>query len=236
VSAELGIATLSPMKFGRKAPSASLDLIESTASGILDAGKRLVSLGGEHTITAPLIRAHLKRWPGLSVLQIDAHSDLRESYGGTPLSHACVMARICESVDPRRIVQAGIRAQCAEEAAFIREKGITTIYAHQMRPAGNADADGWIDRAIGSLTDDVYVTFDVDGLDPSIMPSTGTPEPDGLSWGDAMTLLRETGKRKNVVGFDVVELSPIRGIHHADYTAAKLVSKMMNYCFTSARN
>jgi agmatinase len=226
VMREVGIATLPPLSTGRRKGKAALAAIAGRAAGILAAGKFLVTLGGEHTITQALVRAHTGLYPDLSILQIDAHSDLRESYQGSPYSHACVMARICEFLPPRRIVQVGIRAQCEEEAAYIREHGITTLYAHQVR-AGRAGA--WMERAVSKLSKHVYVTFDVDGLDPSVMPATGTPEPNGLTWDEAMRLLKLLSSKRTVVGCDVVEFAPLPGLHHADLAAAKLVSKMINY-------
>jgi agmatinase len=225
VMRDAGIATLKPFRTNRRGKGA-VDAIRSRASGIISSGKFLLSIGGEHTITQGLVRAHLAKHPDLSVLQIDAHSDLRESYQGSPYSHASVMARVCEFVDPRKVVQVGIRAQCEEEAEYIRRKRITTLYAHrirEMRPRA------WMDRAISNLSKHVYVTFDVDGLDPSIMPATGTPEPNGLFWDEAMRFLKRVGAERTVVGCDVVEFAPLKGLHHADLTAARLVSKMINY-------
>ncbi|HLF15076.1 MAG TPA: agmatinase [Bacteroidota bacterium] len=226
VMRDVGIATLPPLRTGGKKGPPALGMIEKRAAGIARSGKFLFSLGGEHTITQALVRAHLPLYPGLSVLQIDAHSDLRESYQGTLFSHACVMARICEFLDPRRIVQVGIRAQCEEEAAFIRQKKITTLYAHQVR---RSRPGAWMDLAVSKLSRHVYVTFDVDGLDPSVMPSTGTPEPNGLTWDETMRFLKLVASKRTVVGCDVVEFAPLKGLHHADLAAAKLVSKMINY-------
>ena len=223
---DVGIATLPPLATGRKKGAAALGAIESRAAGIIRSGKFLLSLGGEHTVTQALVRAHLSRYPDLSVLQIDAHSDLRSAYQGSPWSHACVMARICEFLDPRRIVQVGIRAQCEEEAKVIVEENITTLYAHQIR---GSNPRVWMNRAVSKLSKNVYVTFDVDGLDPSVMPATGTPEPNGLLWDETMRLLRLLASKRNVVGCDVVEFSPLKGLHYADLAAAKLVSKMINY-------
>jgi agmatinase len=140
------------------------------------------------------------------------------------------MARICEFVDPHRIVQIGIRAQCIEEAEFIQENGITALYAHEIRSGKYTKLlKHWDDYAIDKLTDTVYVTFDVDCFDPSVMPATGTPEPNGFFWHETMKILFKLGQRKHVVGCDVVELAPIQELHHPDLTAAKLVSKMINY-------
>lgn len=227
---ESGIATLRSLNFTKKRQEESLQLIYDTAAAVLKADKFLVSLGGEHTISQALIAAYAEPYPDLSVLQIDAHSDLRAEYQGNKYSHASVMARVCEFLDPKRIVQVGTRAQAIEEAQFIRENGVTTLYAHEIRAGRYTKLlRYWEDFAIDRLTDHVYVTFDVDGLDPSIMPATGTPEPNGLLWSETMKLLRKLGERKTVVGFDVVELAPITGLHHPNLTAAKLVSKMLNY-------
>lgn len=223
---EAGIATLPALRFGGSSGAGAMEKIRARASEIIGAGKFLVGLGGEHTISQALISAHLRKYPDLSVLQIDAHSDLRASYQGSRYSHASVMARVCEFLDPRRIVQVGIRAQCEEEAEFIRRSRITTLYAHDIRGPRRSD---WQRHAISRLSRHVYVTFDVDGFDPSIMPSTGTPEPNGLYWDETMRFLRRLGRTKTVVGLDVVELAPVKGVHHPDLTAAKLVSKMLNY-------
>ncbi len=230
VHKKFGIATLPPLSFTKKQDEAALEYIYQTVKELLQQKKFVVSLGGEHTISQATIAAHAEQYPNLSVLQIDAHSDLRMEYQGSKYSHASVMARVCEFIDPKRIVQVGIRAQCIEEAELIKRKGINTLYAHEIREGKYTKVlKYWYDYAIEKLTENVYVTFDVDGLDPSIMPATGTPEPNGLYWQEAITLLRKLGQRKNVVGCDVVELAPMKGLHHPDLTTAKLVSKMINY-------
>jgi N1-aminopropylagmatine ureohydrolase len=227
---QLGIATLPPLPVGGKTDEAALGLIHERVRGLLDEKKLLITLGGEHTISQSIIAAYADRYRDLSVVQIDAHSDLRPEYQGNKYSHASVMARVCEFLDARRLVQVGIRAQTREEARFIREKGITTLYAHEIRD-GKYDRilKLWDDHALEKLSRHVYVTFDVDGLDPSIMPATGTPEPNGLLWNETMRFLRNLGKNRTVVGCDVVEFSPIKGFHFPDLTAARLVSKMINY-------
>jgi agmatinase len=229
---EVGIATLAPLKFGRKVNAAALKMLEATVRELLKQEKFVVTLGGEHTISQAPIAAYRERYPDLSVLQIDAHSDLRDSYQGSTFSHASVMARVCEMLDPSRVVQVGIRAQCIEEARFIRERNVRTFYAHGIRSGMYDSAERtWDDAATDALTDQVYITFDVDGFDPSIMPSTGTPEPNGLYWAETMRLLRKVGERRRIVGVDVVELAPAKGVTHADLTAARLVYKLMNYAF-----
>ena len=225
---DVGIATLPPVRFGKAIHAKALDMLYDVVSVLLTLNKFVVTLGGEHTIAQAPIKAHLEKYPPLSVIQFDAHSDLRDSYQGSKFSHASVMARVCELMNPRRIVQVGIRAQCVEESRFIKEKGVNTFYAHQIR---GKDSASWQDAVLARLTDCVYVTFDVDGFDPSIMPSTGTPEPNGLYWAETMQLLRRIGEEKTIVGCDVVELSPAKGVSHPDLTAAKLTYKMMNYAF-----
>ena len=230
ISQELGIATLSPLAFAKKKDQAALVMLERTVSSLLERDKFVVTLGGEHTISSATIAAHAKRLPNLSVVQFDAHSDLRDSYQGNRFSHASVMARVAEFLDPRRIVQVGIRAQCEEEARFIQEKKANTFYAHALRDGRyTTSRSTWSDAVISCLTENVYITFDVDGFDPSVMPSTGTPEPNGLYWSETMECLRKIGRQKKIVGFDVVELAPLKGLNHPDLTTAKLVSKILNY-------
>ena len=237
IHSEQGIATLRPLKFGKIPQEKALELIYETAKRLLHANKFVLSLGGEHTVSQALIAAHAEQYSDLSILQIDAHSDLRDEYEGNKYSHASVMARVCEFVDPHRLVQVGIRAQAIEEAHFIKDNGIATMYAHEIRQGKYTRVlKYWEDIAIEHLTDHVYVTFDVDGLDPSIMPATGTPEPNGLFWHETMTLLRKVGQKKNVVGCDVVEFSPLKGITHPELSAAKLVSKMLNYFVRRPQN
>ena len=227
---EFGIATLPPLSVKNKNSEALLESLYETTRMLLEEKKFIVTLGGEHTISQASIAACAEKYRDLSVVQIDAHSDLRMEYQNSKFSHACVMARVCEFLNPKRLVQVGIRAQCIEEAEFMKASGITTLYAHEIRGGKYTKLlKYWDDYAIEKLTDHVYVTFDVDGLDPSIMPSTGTPEPNGLFWHETMAFLKKLGKRKQVVACDVVELAPVKGVHHSDLTAAKLVSKMINY-------
>jgi agmatinase len=225
---DVGIATLPPLRFGKAIHGRAMDMLRSTVKDLLAREKFVVTLGGEHTISQGAIKAHQEIYPDLSVIQFDAHSDLRESYQGSPYSHASVMARVCEFVNPHNMVQVGIRAQCIEEAEFIRAKGVNTFYAHYIRSAAGAR---WQDEVLQKLSDNVYVTFDVDGFDPAIMPSTGTPEPNGLFWAETMQLLRRIGEEKRIVGCDIVELAPVKSVTHPDLTAAKLTYKLMNYAF-----
>jgi agmatinase len=222
----VGIATLPPLALGGSTDGRAIAKIYDAVKKLLADGKFVAVLGGEHTISQAPIRAHLEKYPDLSVVQFDAHADMRDTYEGSRFSHACVMARVCEFMDPARVVQAGIRALSPEEAGFIRRSGMSTFYAHQIRAT-----DDWISAVLPKLTGHVYVTFDVDAFDPPIMPSTGTPEPNGLFWPETMKLLRRIGEQRRIVGFDVVEFAPNRGVRHPDYTAAKLTYKLMNYAF-----
>ncbi|HEX2961731.1 MAG TPA: agmatinase [Ignavibacteriales bacterium] len=224
---EKGICTLSPLDFKDMSIKKSFDLIYKNVKSLLEDDKFVVTLGGEHSISIAPVKAHLEKYPDLTVLQFDAHSDLRQSYEGSIHSHASVMARVAELT--KSIVQVGIRAQSIEESWYIKENNIKTFYAREIR-LGKYGQD-WIKSVAGEIGKNVYITFDVDAFDPSFMPSTGTPEPGGLFWDETMNLLRMIGKEKNIVGFDVVELAPVKGVASSDFNAAKLVYKMLNYSF-----
>ncbi|MCO6466913.1 MAG: agmatinase [Bradyrhizobiaceae bacterium] len=229
---DVGIATIKPIEFGENVDRKALTLIERRVAALLDRGKFIATLGGEHTISSACIHAHLGRYPDLSVLQFDAHGDLRDEYEGSPFSHASVMARVCEFMRPERLTQVGIRAICKEEATFIREQSVNTFTMSAIRKGLHGSE--WVKSVVSTLQEQVYVSFDVDGLDPSIMPSTGTPEPDGLFYHEALAILREViASGRQIVGFDVVELAPVKGVHHPDLTAARLVYKIMNLAFSA---
>ena len=220
----VGIFTLPAMElpFGEMAPL--MDEIRRVAGEILARDKFLVTLGGEHSITPPLVAAAAARYPGLSVLQIDAHADLRDCYMGTPHNHACAMRR---SLEFARVTQVGIRSMSTEEAEAAPSLGTTIFYDATMRRDPR-----WIDRVVDTLTGPVYITIDVDGMDPAIMPATGTPEPGGLSWYEMLALLRATISRTTVVAADVVELSPLPGLMAPNFLCAKLVYKLLTYRFS----
>ncbi|HSL20687.1 MAG TPA: agmatinase [Vicinamibacterales bacterium] len=220
---EAGIFTLPEMElpFGEMEPA--LAEIERVASEILGQEKFLVALGGEHSITPPLVAAAARRHRGLHVLQIDAHADLRDSYMGTPHNHACAMRRVLEHVPA---TQVAIRSLSADEAEVLASLKTTVFFDHDMR----RETD-WVDRIVATLGDPVYITVDVDGLDPAIMPSTGTPEPGGLSWYEALALLRAVFAGRTVVACDLVELSPLPPLVAPNFLCAKLVYKMLGYRF-----
>lgn len=184
----------------------------------------LVGLGGEHSVTYPLVQAYHRLYSDLSVLQLDAHSDLRAEYEGSRYSHACVMRRILE-LKPASIVQVGIRSMTPECQALMQHKPLTAFKAHAECRQPNLPA-----HILKSLkSKDVYITIDLDVFDPSIMPGVGTPEPGGLGWYPVLDILQMVCRKKNVVGFDVVELMPIKGQVISNYTAAKLVYRLMGY-------
>jgi agmatinase len=224
---EIGVCTLPPLALSSGGPDAAIPQLREAYDGLLaGAGERLViGLGGEHSISSAPILAHAARLGEgrrLSVLQLDAHSDLRAEYQGSAYSHAAVMARVMDEVD---ITAVGIRALTSEERQLIRGRdSITTIFADEMW-----EDDAWIERALESLGEDVYITLDVDYFDPALVPATGTPEPGGGDWYRTMRLLRRVFAERNVVGVDVVELAPVPGLHAADFLVAKAVYKMIGY-------
>ena len=196
--------------------------IEETALDQLTQGKYLITLGGEHSITYGVLRAFRKCYPKLSVLHIDAHADLREDYEGSRLNHACVMKRSHARELYPDTVSVGVRSVCEEEAKCISSEKLDVYPMSE-------DIESRFDEIVSKLGKNVYLTFDIDALDPSIMPATGTPEPGGLLWYQALRLLRKVFEKKNVVGFDLMELCPIPGMHAPNFTAAKLLYKMIGY-------
>jgi agmatinase len=217
---EEGIFTLDPIEV-----SDSESLYKAAYNQVLEnlkLGKLVVTLGGEHSITPPLVKAHADHFGSISVLQFDAHADMIPEYEGNPYSHASAMARVKEIKGVKKIVSVGIRSMSAEEHSLVDPH--TTFYAHQLH-----DGDEWMDKVVDLLSDQVYLTFDLDAFDSSIMPSTGTPEPGGLFWHQVTKLLKKVAKTKTIVGFDVVELCPIKGFSAPDFLAAKLVYKILSY-------
>lgn len=220
-----GICALHPVEFKNKTGRKALDLIYRNVKKIIDDGKFAVTLGGEHSISTATVQAHFDSYKNLSILHFDAHSDLRPEYEGSKYSHASFAARVSEFT--LNITQVGIRAQCKAEYDFIKEKKINTFYAFEIRD-GKYGED-WQKKVLEKLDENVYITFDVDYFDPSIMPSTGTPEPNGFFWDETMKLLKMLGEKRKVVGFDVVELSPRKNFPYPDFLTAKLIYKMLNY-------
>jgi agmatinase len=220
---DVGIFTLPEMDVTSGSMEEAVAAIGRVGGDILDAGKFLVTLGGEHSITSGLVAAAATRRRGLSVLQIDAHADLRDAYQSQRHSHACAMRRTLEHAP---VVQVGIRNISAEEVEALPGLTSTIFYDWNMR-----DDPRWIDRVVEALSPTVYVTIDLDGLEPGLMPAVGTPEPGGLSWRELTTLQRRTFERRSVVACDVVELCPIPGMASPNFAAARLVYKLLTYQF-----
>jgi agmatinase len=219
----VGLFTLPEMELPFGELPAVMDEIQRVAYEVIARDKFLVTLGGEHSITPPLVAAVAQKFSGLSVLQIDAHADLRFTYMGTIHNHACAMRRV---LDYASLTQVGIRSMSTEEAEAIPSLNTTIFYDATMRQDPQ-----WIDRVVDSLSDPVYLTIDVDGMDPAIMPATGTPEPGGLSWYETLALLRAVITRRRVVACDVVELSPLPGLVAPNFLVSKLVYKIITYQF-----
>lgn len=232
-----GIATLEPLDFNGKFDKIAIDFLQSEIEKILDFDKFVVTLGGEHTISIAPIAAHFKKYPNMSILHFDAHSDLREKYSpeeneetDSLYSHACFMRRVCEFFPPEKITQVGIRAQCKEEAEFIKINHIKTFYAGKIRRSYYGD--NWLKSVVDSLSEQIYITFDVDYFDPSVIPATGTPEPNGFYYSETLDLFWEILKSgKKIIGFDMVELAPMTGLEHPNLTTARLIYKILNFAF-----
>lgn len=218
-----GIATLSPV-FCEEGPEVLYQKLLTISRFLFQEQKVLVSLGGDHSITPGLVAGAREIYSDLTVLQIDAHGDTRDSYLGSRYNHACVMARVRELCP---IAQVGIRAIDSSEAKTLDRSRV--FFAHQILAAGNEMS--WIENVSKKLNKHVYVTIDLDCFDSSIMPSTGTPEPGGLNWFHVVSLLRRVAAEHQIVGFDVVELLPRPTNPAPDFLAAKLIYQFLSYIF-----
>jgi len=215
-----GIYTLAPLITG-DAPEEVVKAVYKTVAGIFAEGRFPVVIGGNHTVSIGSFKAAAEAFKDLTILQLDAHSDLRPEYEGSPLNHACAMARAKEYAP---VVQVGIRSMAAEEIPFVDRERI--FYAHKL----------WSDKslypaALRQLSKNVYITIDLDVFDPSVMPSTGTPEPGGPDYRELMNFLHEVARDRNVVGFDVVELCPSPSNKAPDFMAAKIIYQLLSYNF-----
>ncbi len=220
-----GIHTLPELEPTALGPEAMAARVEQAAAWILEQGKLPAILGGEHSITAGAVRAAAARFPKLSVLQLDAHADMRDRYLDSPYSHACVMRRIREQVPA---VSVGIRSLSEEEAEHLEAHPVPMWSTRAFRAL-----EGDWQAILSALTDDVFVTFDLDALDPAFVPGTGTPEPGGLDWYEAVDLLRAVSRRARIVGFDVVELAPLPGQVASDFLAARLTYRLIGLALAS---
>lgn len=218
-TAESGIATLKPLVVD-DVPEVLVEELRKSCAKVLKDGKFPVVLGGEHSISLGLLLALKDFYKDVSVLQLDAHADLRDEYGGSRYSHACIMRRIREHASA---VQVGIRSYSDDEVIVVKKERKNIFFASDMHKKD------FTSEIVSRLGKNVFVTFDVDVFDPSIMPSTGTPEPGGLGWYEVLRILREVSEKRNIVGFDAVELAPDPSTKAPDYTVAKLVYRVMGY-------
>jgi N1-aminopropylagmatine ureohydrolase len=222
---EIGIHTLPAIDTADGTLDEVITEIFTAQPSLLEDEKFTVALGGEHSLTPPLVSATAKKYKDLSVLQIDAHADLRDEYQGNPASHACAMRRVVELCPA---VQVGIRSLSVEEAQAIPHLRTSVYWAKDIV---RAPLKSWIAKVLADLSPNVYLTIDLDGFDPAFVPATGTPEPGGLDWVQVTSLIRAVADHKKIVGMDVVELLPQPGDHASDFLAAKLVYKCLGYIF-----
>jgi agmatinase len=211
-------------------PVRMMESLYERANELVSTGKFVAMIGGEHSVSAPVIRAHAERYGNLSILQIDAHADLRDQYDGTPHSHASIMARVTRDLR-LPAVQCGIRSISAEEARALDELPTRIFWAKDI--VGRSD---WWDAAVDGLTENVYLTVDIDGLDPSLVAQTGTPEPGGLGWYETIGLIRTLARKRRVVGMDLTEYSYVEGQDASAFLCAKLIYKTLAFIFEGETN
>lgn len=216
-----GIATLIPIPVKKKDVHKVIGQCAAIVCTLLEMGKFPILLGGEHTITIGGVQGVLNAGKNFSVVHLDAHSDLRDEYENSKYNHACAMHRIWE-MQPS-VVLCGIRSQCAEEKEFIKTNRIPVYYAHDLK-----GRNSW-EFIINHLEQNVYLTIDCDFFDPSVVPAVGTPEPGGFFWEETLQFLQLLVSKRNIVGFDVVELSPQAGLFYSEFTVAKLIYKLIGY-------
>lgn len=208
-----------------KTPDAMMKKLLARARELVSTGKFVCMIGGEHSVSAPVIQAHAEAYRNLSVLQIDAHTDLRDTYDGTPHSHASVMARVVKDLK-LPAVQVGIRSISADEARALQSLPTRIFWAKDI--VGRTD---WWEDAVSGLTENVYLTIDIDGLDSSLVPQTGAPEPGGLGWYDVLGLIRTLARERRIVGMDLTEYSVVGGLTAPAFLCAKLIYKSLSYIF-----
>lgn len=224
-----GVATAVPLDLGGKVDRAAVEAIEAFVQPHVGEGRFALTLTGEHTGALGAIRAHAQRYPDLCVVQIDAHGDLRQAYQGNPFSHASVMARVVEDGLP--LVQVGIRSISPEEIALLaKTESISTFFAAKiLDPSGPYEgrAARWVPEVVKACRGPVYLTFDCDGLDASLVPALGTPEPGGLGWYDTLTLVTALADGPGIVGMDVSEIAPIEGFAAPQFAVARLIYRIL---------
>jgi agmatinase len=223
-----GIATLNPLE-PADASEEMINRIEITAAALMEEGKFVVALGGEHSITVGMARAMNRMHKNLSVLFFDAHADFRDRYHGNKFNHGCVARRISEFC---RISQIGIRSLSKEEAVELQKRKLEPLWAHTFRSKRQqGGVQDIIDRVVEELSGNVYISIDADVFDPSIMPAVGTPEPGGLLWDEVLGVLKTVCEKRKIVGMDLVELAPVPGLVHPEFLAARLLYKCFGYIF-----
>ncbi|MBP7710005.1 MAG: agmatinase [Rickettsiales bacterium] len=227
---QYGVATMAAPKIDYSSVPKSLNQLEKITETILDAGKFPLILGGEHSITAGSIRPFVKKYPDLAILHFDAHADLRDGFGGEHYSHAAALRRVMDH-PISTLISCGIRNISASEIPFL-EANRHRIHMHFGKDRRSWDAKKIVAPLKGRP---VFLTFDLDGFDSSLMQATGTPEPGGVMWEDALDIIREASKIANIVGADVVELAPVKALHSCDFLSAKLCYKILSYAFLNKK-
>jgi agmatinase len=202
-----------------KNPEVVFNQVYQTVKELIASDKFLTFFGGEHSISIGIIKAFYETYENLTVLQLDAHADLRPTYNGSPFNHACALYDASQKTN---LIQVGIRSMDISEKQYMDNEKV--YFAHEL-------SNDWMQESISQMSENVYLTLDLDVLDPSIMPATGTPEPGGMQWNETLTYLKEVFCSRNVVGFDIVELAPIEGWRAPDFLVAKLYYKMLSYKF-----
>ena len=219
----IGIHTLGPVQPILNSPKAMIQRVYKIAANLIQRDKFTVMLGGEHSLSLGTVKALNEKYQNVSVLQLDAHADLRDEYSGTKYSHACIMRRLFECCD---ITQVGIRSLSSKEQQFVKQNDLKLFYNSSLRQ--NPES---IQKIADCLHENVYITVDLDVFDPSIMPATGAPEPGGLLWEETLGFLGAVFEQRQVVGVDVVELAPVAGLHACEFLAARLVYKLIGMKF-----
>jgi len=204
-----------------ESPESMFKAVYAKSRELLASGKYLTCFGGEHSVSIGVIKAHYEKYKDLTVLQLDAHADLRDSYGGTAYNHACALHDASQNAN---LIQVGIRSADTSEMKYLNRQ--QCYFAEDIY-----GDESWMDRSIAQMTDQVYLTIDLDAFDPSIMPATGTPEPGGLLWNPTIKYLRKVFEAKTVVGFDITEFAPLEGQHAPQFLVAKLYYKLLSYKF-----
>ncbi len=224
-----GIATMSPLKVKDSSGAKLASILENEVSYWLEQGKFVITIGGEHSSIVGAVYAHTAKYKPLTIIQLDAHSDLRSSYLEDTWNHACAMARVLDRHNGN-LVQIGIRSEAPEEPEILKILGdrVSTIYAHKIK----INKDRVIEEILDAVSENVYITFDCDVFDPGIIPATGTPEPGGLDWDWVNHFFEVLAHKRQIVGFDVSELSPIPYLHYPQFTIAKLIYRLIGYIFS----